>query len=266
MRAQTQVHGALGPVQAPALQQAPGHEPSPPTSANVCNVRSSSHRIATPRAWQWPIGPSQAPYRRAAGRWKALPSAVRGRAASSQSPRGREDPVSRWRTTRIGPYYTIDPTACSPRLTDDVRDRCPPDGITVCLGACLGRERIPNQPMIPSRTTLWLAPLLAAVSTACAVPVAFQVDLSAQQALGLFDPAVDTVLAAGTFNGGSASDFVLEPSAANPSVYVDNRRRHHGRRRRHRPVQAHREQSGRNDMGGKRGLRWRNRQPKVHAR
>jgi hypothetical protein len=53
-----------------------------------------------------------------------------------------------------------------------------------------------------------------------AVPVTFQVDLSVQQQLGNFDPATDTVIAAGTFDGWSTTAFVLEPKPGAPTLYI----------------------------------------------
>ena len=52
------------------------------------------------------------------------------------------------------------------------------------------------------------------------VPITFQVDMAAQIALGNFDPASDTVIAAGTFDNWSTSAFQLSPSPTAPSVYA----------------------------------------------
>ncbi len=62
--------------------------------------------------------------------------------------------------------------------------------------------------------------LLATTLTAPAVPVTFQVNLSVQKQLGAFDPATDSVIAAGTFDNWSPSAFILEPSQSNPNIYV----------------------------------------------
>ena len=66
----------------------------------------------------------------------------------------------------------------------------------------------------------WLGLLLGTALMASAVPITFQVDMSAQKSLGNFDPAVDSVFAAGSFNSWSTSDLVLAPSSASPEIYV----------------------------------------------
>lgn len=66
----------------------------------------------------------------------------------------------------------------------------------------------------------WLGLLLGTSLMASAVPITFQVNMSAQKSLGNFDPAADSVFAAGSFNSWSTSDLVLAPSAADPGIYV----------------------------------------------
>src|SRR5436190_7367989 len=69
---------------------------------------------------------------------------------------------------------------------------------------------------------LILAPILALFLTprGLAVPVTFQLNVSVQKALGAFDPAADTITAAGTFNSWNTTALVLTPTAANADIYT----------------------------------------------
>jgi hypothetical protein len=52
------------------------------------------------------------------------------------------------------------------------------------------------------------------------IPLTFQLDMSVQTARGAFDPAADTVFAAGTFNNWSSSDLQMTNSPAKPNLFT----------------------------------------------
>lgn len=62
------------------------------------------------------------------------------------------------------------------------------------------------------------AALLVAFPVSAAT-VVFRVNMSVQTAMGLFDPATDNVVVAGTFNNWNTSAGLLLPSAGNPDIY-----------------------------------------------
>jgi hypothetical protein len=51
------------------------------------------------------------------------------------------------------------------------------------------------------------------------VPVTFTVDMSVQNALGTFNPEVDTVTVAGQFNNWNTTSFQLTNTTANPLIF-----------------------------------------------
>src|SRR5688572_30426635 len=71
------------------------------------------------------------------------------------------------------------------------------------------------------RIGLWAAvSAFSAVLVAAAVPVTFQVDMTRQIALGVFDPALQGVEVRGAFNGWTGGQAPLAPSAGNANIYT----------------------------------------------
>lgn len=65
-----------------------------------------------------------------------------------------------------------------------------------------------------------LGMMLSSAATALGAQVTFQVNMSAQVALGNFDPASGTVSAAGGFNGWATSASPLAPSPGDPNIWT----------------------------------------------